>query len=525
MIMSNNSTRQISKFLKNLIRNVGPFFQIYIFSFLFTGIIVPIIASAITAVIYVITAGTELESKGQITFASSRNSLQTGVWTTLIVWLIIGLFYYYFATVKGANAHSYGLLQNRLEELKARMKELETHPTGKSYLRTCEYHDKLEKLLNERNIQWVLGTGYIAAWNLVHQADAALMKFESDEDVLGDALYIKWSIQNSQINQSQDLLNTINIAVQEFTPDAVKEGYFDSTNKQSLNPPTDPQKERARSALCEVRNALNIFRDDNWEGLVNSRKQLLLTAIVTGLITYFILIIAIISRVDPQSLVTVMTDYIIGALAGLFLRLIIEAGISKAVDDYGLAVARIITTPLLCGLAGIGGVLVTVIFYNSLLGTPALPVNTPASGVTATVTTTTVTPNASGQIEQPQGAFFLSHTLAVTPTSTPSGISTPTSTVTSTPGPTSTSSPTPMPSPSPSPTSTIIRPCTEANKNDQNCLTLSDVFFLDPRFLLAAAVFGLTPNLLVQTLQGRATQYVSNIQSSQPQNQSSNTNP
>src|SRR5438132_12646828 len=88
------------------------FCQTYFFSFLFTGIIIPIIATAITAEIYVISTG---------------NALQVGAWITFIVWLIIALLYYYFATVKGANIRSYGLLQNRLDDLDIRIEKFRGH--------------------------------------------------------------------------------------------------------------------------------------------------------------------------------------------------------------------------------------------------------------------------------------------------------------------------------------------------------------------------------------------------------------
>ena len=47
----------------------------------------------------------------------------------------------------------------------------------------------------------------------------------------------------------------------------------------------------------------------------------------------------------------------VGAVAGLLGRVYRESQISTAIDDYGLSMARLAATPLLSGLAGIGGVL------------------------------------------------------------------------------------------------------------------------------------------------------------------------
>jgi hypothetical protein len=47
----------------------------------------------------------------------------------------------------------------------------------------------------------------------------------------------------------------------------------------------------------------------------------------------------------------------VGAVAGLLERMYRESQISTAIDDFGLSLARLFATPLLSGLAGIGGVL------------------------------------------------------------------------------------------------------------------------------------------------------------------------
>lgn len=56
---------------------------------------------------------------------------------------------------------------------------------------------------------------------------------------------------------------------------------------------------------------------------------------------------------------TATAYYMIGAITGLFVRFYNEANIKDAPsDDYGLFLSRILATPLLSGLAALGGVLV-----------------------------------------------------------------------------------------------------------------------------------------------------------------------
>jgi hypothetical protein len=53
--------------------------------------------------------------------------------------------------------------------------------------------------------------------------------------------------------------------------------------------------------------------------------------------------------------------FLVGALVGLFNRLRIEASSNRAIDDFGLFEARLLHTPLISGLAGVGGVFLVAI--------------------------------------------------------------------------------------------------------------------------------------------------------------------
>jgi hypothetical protein len=184
----------------------------------------------------------------------------------------------------------------------------------------------------------------------------------------------------------------------------------------------------ARIALREVRSTLNSFRDKSWEGIARARNRLLTSIAVTGAVTHILLCIAILSSNvpvvghPPMALIAATAFYLIGAVTGLFGRFYNESVAGSAVDDFGFSAARLVATPLLSGLAGIGGVLVTVMV--AALGSTALG-------------------------------------------------------------------------------------------NDMSVpVMLNNIFQLDPRLLFAAAVFGLTPNLLIKGLQEKAKKFESDLQSS-----------
>ncbi|MFI5225519.1 MAG: hypothetical protein ACHQ3P_02465 [Candidatus Limnocylindrales bacterium] len=117
----------------------------------------------------------------------------------------------------------------------------------------------------------------------------------------------------------------------------------------------------ARGVIREVRFAINEFRDGAWDGLVRSRNRLLRTILVAGVVSVLLLDLAVLSNVPAFNLISAIVFFLVGALVGLFNRLRIEAGSAQAVEDFGLFEARLLHTPLLSGLAAVGGVFLTAI--------------------------------------------------------------------------------------------------------------------------------------------------------------------
>ena len=139
----------------------------------------------------------------------------------------------------------------------------------------------------------------------------------------------------------------------------------------------------ARLTLRDVRQAINEFRDSSWAALVRTRNHLLGTITITGIVTYLLLTVAISGRgADaPANLTTdafaaAATLYLIGAVVGLFNRLYAESSSDNSIEDYGLTVARTGLTPVLSGLAALGGVLIIAILPAALSGDILAPTTT-----------------------------------------------------------------------------------------------------------------------------------------------------
>jgi hypothetical protein len=276
-------------------------------------------------------------------------------------------------------------------------------------------------------MQWVTGAGYINAWGAIHRAEEALIEIEPPEMVLRGALHDKLAIQNSTIGNREELLDKLVHAVADIEPAGaiylrerqpelhsevlhqlvVAMNQFDEVEPKILWNAGESRKAQdvyepalqanARMVISEVRRTLNAFRDGLWEGLLRERNQLLIAMSITALITHILLCVAIImGRPNTLILLGATAFYMVGAVSGLFGRFYKESSKhTSGVDDYGLTQARLLAAPLLSGLAGVGGVLITIILYTTLL-MPAI--NSSATVHTGTTNAPAVQPAQSVQI-------------------------------------------------------------------------------------------------------------------------------
>jgi hypothetical protein len=442
------------------------------------GIVVHIVASVVTIVLYFLFSSSSGVPLYPIWYAPVFGAL-----ATYVIFSIIAAFTCsYIATVETANKRSYGLLKTRLCQLKARIEGIEQHVTQIKL--KMEYrqialkeahacYDYIDHYLrtHRTGMQWVTGIGYINMWGTLHRAEEALIKVEPPEMVLRGAMHDKLAIQNSTIGNRDELLEKLVQAASDIEP--VSAVYFKEHQSEPHNDvlrrlvaavnkleTTDPKivweageddKDQddhvaavhasARMAVSEVRRTLNDFRDGLWEGLVRERNQLLTAMSVTALVTHLLLCVTILTgRPGTSVLLGATAFYMVGAIAGLFGRFYNEANKSSCIDDYGLSQARLLATPLLSGLAGVGGVLITIIFYTTLL-MPAIS-NSASSNVST---------NTSKIVDTTQAVQ----------------------------------------------------------------ITMEDIFRPDePSYLLTAAVFGLAPNLIISSLQQRTQKYTSDLQKS-----------
>lgn len=267
--------------------------------------------------------------------------LAGGLVVTLLAGVVAAL-----ATAGNANVRRYVSLQNRIEYLG---KEVAKNggDTAASDLADVKAQ------LTLKGPQWITGGGFIDSSRGVHKVEADLLDLANARKLLEVAQTDWFRLTGSEIPDSnrqallkdlQEPLNTLR--AQASGPDADK-------------PPTSAA---TAIAVKQVRQALNDYRDSSREGLSRLRIHSLDAAAVAGTLVY-LLLVSVRAYDSLKPLSSGIAFFLVGALVGLLSSLQALSQMSAAIDDFGLASARLITHPILSGLAGVGGVLVI-----SLLG-------------------------------------------------------------------------------------------------------------------------------------------------------------
>lgn len=389
---------------KGFFRRVAQAIRTYLTALVFTLPMLPIIASAVTVGIFL-----------SDPTAPGWNTVLSGMLYTYAAWGVITFFLTPLTTAKNSNARSYGLLYSRIRQLETRLFVINDLHHANPQQPLAEYqevalqeaHDKFDDLNSDLNddtmrLPWVMGFGYVNAWTKLHRAEEALVEVEPVEMTMRGAMHDKMALTGSQVSNRDELLAKLLYAVKKLDPSMASLFRVSATPGENENPdiqqllqdvqkiaqhlkvhlgadenhPSDPRvkashdgedEARARLTLREVRRALNAYRDHLFEGLIRARNNLLGTMFVTGFVTHLLLCVVILamaaggaaSDVNRATIAAATGYYIVGAIAGLFGRINQAAIANTAVDDYGFSFAQMISTPLLSGLAGIGGVLIS----------------------------------------------------------------------------------------------------------------------------------------------------------------------
>jgi len=397
------------------------------------------------------------------------NPLITGLFLAIGAWLLAAIFCLHQLTPGSANLTSFSTLRLRLNRIEAALSAGTQGPEGvddpewrSSQCEARKHLCTVCRSLLGRGLGWASGVSYIAAWEGVHSAEEALLRTQPLAALLEQAYIDQLRLTGSRIPNVDDLQGRLRTAC---------------TKLQSEASAADQRE--ARASIVAVHGAINDFRDTAWSGMVRSRTKLLLAMAATGLMTDLVIVLAIIEKAPPRALGSAAGFFLVAALMGCFSVLGDWAATNSSVEDYGLANARLVMRPLFSGLAGVGGVVLVAML------SPV--VTTTVSGSQSTAPIATVTPVAPA--------------VAPTPPRVSGG--------------------------APSGTPRTKGATASQGTNAVNTPGLDEIFDLrlHPFSLLLAAIFGLTPSLLIDRLLQETRQYQANLRSSEPTNQASDATP
>lgn len=278
-------------------------------------------------------------------------AIPIGCGIALALWVVFAALAAGRLTGPDANERAHGEIAARARTLRARFDAVANGSTGaraeaESHLHWLEHH--LER--NERDPAWASGIAYLDAWVALHRAEEALLEFASPAELEGEMLHDQLRMTSSRLGQDSMLLTT------RLAEAAADIGIGADEDAKKDEPVAPEALAAARAISREVRHAINDFRHARWDGLVRARNRLAKSTQMTSWTTYLLLAIAIVLDAPPEAIGAGVVFYLVGAVVGLFARLRADARLDEAVEDYGLAAARLQQTVVASGLAAIAGV-------------------------------------------------------------------------------------------------------------------------------------------------------------------------
>jgi hypothetical protein len=320
---------------------------------------------------------------------SQKGSLQLvlGMLVGVVAWFLVSfVFLRGFGRPEGADGGAYEQLCVRLRSLQARVRppdegilsqDTDRGRAAEAYRLAHAHTQRLEEMIlrPKRNggqqqgsrefasgFRWWFAFGYVNLWRDVHRAEEALLEVEHPDDLYIVALEDAERLRHASIEGREKLMLELRRLLE------ARKTYEANRGASKLKPCHGRRHERvdplelpaARALVRAVRHRLNQRRNELWDRLVHLRILVLYSMIATGIVAYALFALAVIQEVEEESVTGGITFYLVGAVVGLFGELYATARRRRGiVDDYGLSTARLLTVPLVAGIAAVGGVVIT----------------------------------------------------------------------------------------------------------------------------------------------------------------------
>lgn len=334
----------------------------------------PWLAAAVTVLVYLLLPAQADSSPAAP--ALPWLAVGVGVGVTVLAWPLLAIPLRPMTAASKVQPRFYNELRERYQQLHDRARALPS-PSHEAALEARTQLNVADELLTGDGgapaLRWALAHGYISVLRALHRAEEALLVVESPDALVGDALQDELSLEASTIGDRERLQAILRAATYKLSP-AAGLAFLPPEHGTTQQPASALTEAEAREALREIRHAVNTFRDDARDGLIRARNQLAWTLLAVAGATYLLLALALILGVAKLYIGTAAAFYLVGAIIGLFDRLRAESSRTTAVEDFGLFQVRLMTTPIISGLAAVAGV------YLVSVAPSLLPAREGASG-------------------------------------------------------------------------------------------------------------------------------------------------
>ena len=295
-------------------------------------------------------------------------------------WVIFALFVKRYASADRANIRMYHELSQRLVSAQAAQARVCPEGAAPADLRgPCDEAARHLTLLHaavgepgtapRAGPEWVLASGYVAAWQQVHRVEEALLVLAPAGEVAAQAVYDAKRLEGSGIPQQKQLLSLLRAAVRALSPGLAPHLPSAEPAPAAGQVVVEISEADARAVVRQTRRIINEYRDDASGGLVTLRRRLMQSVVFTGLTAYLVLGLAVVAGVPLVAIVSGAALYLVGALVGLLQRLHAESGLrgDHQLDDYGLTTAKMVHLALLSGMAAVAGVVTVGLLSGAAL--------------------------------------------------------------------------------------------------------------------------------------------------------------
>jgi hypothetical protein len=259
---------------------------------------------------------------------------------------------------------SWELANMRIDELGIRLDRLQPKSHGnpaigeaiadKEYLRSKEFLQPGPK--------WSKRTAYISMWQRIHHAEEALTSTLSRSELWETVQKVSLRLDGAPDDISSNLRNALD-EVKSFLDEDRKQALSGKSAATSISTSIKTEDE-ALGRLRDILAAINSFRDQQWAGLVRLRNMTLAAVCVTELISFALLSLAVIRGIDIHLITAGLAYFLIAATVGFLGSLLTLNKANNAVEDYGLQFIRLMLVPVVSGIAGVLGVLLSSLLFS-----------------------------------------------------------------------------------------------------------------------------------------------------------------